>query len=201
MAGELTFPTILVPSRSQWGSISPSNNFTSSTGLTQSVKRPGFRWITTLVFTNLDGDKLRELEAFVTELEGMSGRVYIPTFHRLVSDGSPGTSIPQVNGAQSSGSSMNTKGWDPSTLVLKRGNYFQVGDELFQVMDDVTSDGSGLANINIKPNIRMSHLDNDSITIISPKARMFLKTDTNKLDFTPPVIGAITLQFEENIRA
>lgn len=78
-------------------------------------------------------------------------------------------STPLVNGADQTGANLITDGWAVSTLVLRRGDVFTVGNDVFAVNPrsrvstgqlrqfvvtaDVTSDGSGNATIPISPSI------------------------------------------------
>lgn len=81
-------------------------------------------------------------------------------------------STPLVNGASQSGSSLITDGWAASTAILKEGDTFTVGDDVFAVNPrsrqstgelrrfvvtaDTSSDGSGDATIPISPAITVT---------------------------------------------
>lgn len=49
---------------------------------------------------------------------------------------------------------LNTKGWVANSLVLRRGDWLQVGYRLYRALDDVTSDSGGHATIPIWPSLR-----------------------------------------------
>jgi len=84
-----------------------------------------------------------------------------------------GTGTPLVNGGSQSGHTLVTDGWANSTLVLKAGDYFQIGDSLYMVLSDVTSNGSGQASIDIWPHLR-GHADNSPLVTTNPKCLMRL---------------------------
>lgn len=91
---------------------------------------------------------------------------------------------PKVNGSgqQTGVSLLNTKGWAVnSNGVLLEGDEFQVGNRLYKVLNDVNSDGSGNATIDIFPGLRESPADNDTLNLYSPKGLFRLASSENKL--------------------
>jgi hypothetical protein len=62
---------------------------------------------------------------------------------------------PVVNGGTQSGYTLASRGWMASTSdLLLAGDWIQLGPRLYRNLDDVTSDGSGNATLNIWPQIR-----------------------------------------------
>lgn len=49
---------------------------------------------------------------------------------------------------------LGTKGWVPGLLILKRGDWIEIGFRLYRVLDDVFADGSGKAVIPVWPSLR-----------------------------------------------
>lgn len=71
---------------------------------------------------------------------------------------------PRVNGASQIGTSLVTDGWTPGvTNILKKGDWIQVGSRIYKNLNDVNSDGSGNATLDIFPRLRQSPADNDLI--------------------------------------
>ena len=66
-----------------------------------------------------------------------------------------GGGSPLVKGANQTGNSILTDGWPNNTAVLKAGDLVRLGALLpvFEVRDDVTSDGSGNATLVLNPRI------------------------------------------------
>ncbi|MBC2731384.1 hypothetical protein [Thiobacillus sp.] len=80
------------------------------------------------------------------------------------------TGIPLVNGAGQTGQSLVTDGWTAGvTGILKQGDYIEVASRLYMVMVDADSDGSGNATLDIWPRLRVATLDNEAITVNSPR--------------------------------
>ncbi len=82
----------------------------------------------------------------------------------------PGT--PLVDGAAQTGATLNVDGLPLSaTGYLKAGDYIQIGTgataRLKKCLDDVDSDGSGLAAMNLWPPIRTAPADGSAVVVTS----------------------------------
>lgn len=196
----LTFPAI-TPNRQDWGP--DANVLTFSSPLsrsTQTLLFPGTRWQVSIGFSGLEADEWRDLEAFVVEMGGMSGRVYYGPRHAVTPRGTAG-GAPLVNGASQTGSSLVTDGWNASETVLMRGDYiaFEVagGRSLYIVTADAMSDGAGNATLSIAPPIRISPADNEPIITSAPTCVMMFASNVNLGSFQPGVVGDFTFDLVE----
>lgn len=77
-----------------------------------------------------------------------------------------------VDGAVSSGDTIDIDGAPTSqTDYLKAGDYLQIGTgtsrQLFKVLADVDTDGTGGATVDVWPNVRTTIADNASVTVES----------------------------------
>jgi len=77
--------------------------------------------------------------------------------------------VPLVDGAgQGRSKVLTTKGWSATTTVLKAGDYIQLGSgldaRLYKNLTDATTDGSGLAALDVFPRIRGPLSDEQAIT-------------------------------------
>ena len=71
---------------------------------------------------------------------------------------------PLVNGANQIGNTLITDGWTASISgILLAGDYIQINNRLYKVLQDVTSDGSGNATLEIWPRLAASPADNEYI--------------------------------------
>jgi len=113
-------------------------------------------------------------EAWVTFLLSLKGQV--GTFYL----GDPNAKTPQgsardsdtilVDGAVSSGSTIAIDSAPVSTTdYLKAGDYIHIGSgtsrQLFKVLNDVDTDATGSATIDVWPNVRTSISDNSSVSV------------------------------------
>jgi len=155
------------------------------TGQQQVYKHQGQWWEAEVSLPPMKRDEAEQVVAFLIKMNGQYGTFLMGDFLSTAPRGI-GTGTPLVNGASQSGDELVTDGWTVSTTgILKAGDWIQLGSAststLHKVLDDVTSDGSGNATLNIFPNLRSSPGDNAVITISSPKGRWRLAS--NETDY------------------
>lgn len=189
------WPSTLRPSKQSWAIVANGTSFVSPfSGATQTMGFPGSRWKTTLTFENMNDAESRLLETLIVRLNGQQHRVRLFDFGRPVV-AQKGT--PLVNGAGQSGDSISTDGWAANTLVLSKGDFIQIATEYKQVLDDVTSNASGQATINIGPMLRYSPADNAVINVTAPSS-VFMQTELeNGWDRKPAFATDFSLSFIE----
>lgn len=145
-------------------------------GSTQRLSLPGARWEATYTLTPHNKSEAGVILAFLVSLDGSANSFYGFDPDRKTPQGT-GNGTPLVNGGSQVGSTLVTDGWANSETVLKAGDYFQVGNELKMITEDITSDGSGNATLVFKPVLRSSPADNASIITTNPKCIMRLVDD------------------------
>jgi len=112
------------------------------------------------------------------------------------------TGTPLVNGASQTGQELVTDGWTTSTTgILKAGDYIQLGSassaQLYKVLDDVNSNGSGQATLTIYPDLRSSPSDNATITVSNAKGVFRLANGQQAWDINEASIYGITFPARE----
>jgi len=155
------------------------------TGQQQVYKHQGQWWEAEVSLPPMKRDEAEQVVSFLIKMNGQYGTFLMGDFLSTAPRGI-GTGTPLVNGASQAGDELVTDGWTVSTTgILKAGDWIQLGSAststLHKVLDDVTSDGSGNATLNIFPNLRSSPDNNAAITIISPKGRWRLAS--NETDY------------------
>ena len=96
-------------------------------------------------------DKAAVVLAFLLQLRGRRGTFKIGDQDRKTIQG-VATGTIRVNGASQTGNQVALDGFANSTSnVFKAGDYIQIGSYLYMVTEDVTSNGSGEANVKIEP--------------------------------------------------
>lgn len=178
----LDWPADLVPSKATWGLQSNTEAFTSPLNrAVQTLERPGARWKVTLEFPPRKDLDVGKLEAFLASLGGMAGRF------TLWPHGRPGSSAygPIVYGSMSNFKLLPSNNWPANTLVLRAGDYLEVGGELKMVTADVTSDSSGIASVPVAPAFRKAPANNAAITLNKPRTTMMLSTDEYSVAVMP----------------
>ncbi|MBF0689897.1 hypothetical protein IR150_00010 [Providencia alcalifaciens] len=192
----LEWPEAVVPATMNWQLISNSKSFTSVfTGSVQTVRFPGSRWRCTLTFNNLTEQLSRDLEVLMAALDGESGRVKISNWLR---QGLTGKGEARISTANQTGKILQTKGWIANSIILRKGDYLTVGNELKMITDNVISDKEGNAVIPISPMLRVSPAVNDKLETVRPFGVFKLTSnDQGNFQYRPGVFSNVTITFEE----
>ncbi|WP_421350583.1 hypothetical protein [Aeromonas veronii] len=200
MSEVIDWPVDLIPSDMGLGLETMTRTFESPwTGSVQTADSPGSKVVMQVTFRNLPADKARRLEALIFSLDGQRGRVRMWDFAaRLVGSPQPVHGAPMVTEALAMRTSLTSRGWTPNTLVLCRGDWVQVGDELKRVIADVTSDLSGAALIRVAPMLRSNHPSGTPLVVDRPCGVFRIKDDkAATFNRVPGVFTDVSLSFTE----
>jgi hypothetical protein len=140
--------------------------------------------------------------SFLVKLNGQYGTFLLGDPHsapRGSASSTPGT--PVVNGASQTGAELAIDGLPASaTGYLKAGDYIQLGAgstaTLHKVLNDVNSNGSGEATLDIWPDLRSSPAD-DAAVVISNAVGVFrlaaneIGVDINEIEFFGITFAAV----------
>lgn len=148
------------------------------TGGIQVTELAGARWQLTFSYESLSASHGRKLKAIKHKLRGgaevahVRDLSYIP--RRSVQLGNP-----TVNGADQSGTILNTTGWTPNAKILETGDQLSYlsTDGFYRmhiVTEDVTADATGNANVQILPPMRNPPVNGTEIDSINPSVSVIL---------------------------
>lgn len=112
------------------------------------------------------------------------------------------TGTPLVMGGSQTGNELITDGWTNSTTgILKAGDYIQLGSastaQLYKVLDDVNSNGSGQATLTLWPDLRSAPSDNAAITVANPKGVFRLSSNQQAWDINEATFYGMTFAARE----
>ena len=112
------------------------------------------------------------LEAFVASLHGAAGTfLWSPSYART-RRGTCNTTGITVNGAGQTGRLLSVQGLG-NTLTFLSGSFISLGTglstRLYQVVEDATSNASGVATLTIEPALRSSPASGAAITLTNPQ--------------------------------
>lgn len=164
------------------------------TGKRQVIAHPYAVWMFEGTMIRYDGVNAGVMRSFLAKMRGRANTVRMPV---------PGVTGPlsgitnngQVNGTGQSGGSLATYGWGASKLVMREGDYFNIGDELKMCSADVSSNGSGQCTITFEPNLRASPADNTVVNVLAPYVYLSLEGDDGaSWDLSAPVIHSFKLK-------
>ncbi|BBU96246.1 hypothetical protein [Providencia hangzhouensis] len=131
----------------------------------------------------------------MAQLDGESGRVKISNWIRpgLLNKGEPTVSV-----ANQTGAILQTKGWLANSIVLRKGDYITVSNELKMITDNVISDKSGGAVVPISPILRRSPAVNEKIETVRPYGIFKLTSnDQGSFQYRPGVFSSVTINLKE----
>jgi|AKVG01.1.fsa_nt_gi hypothetical protein len=172
----------------------------------QVKKQQGERWEGEVTLTPYKRDGVAEIQAFLAKLRGRRG-TFLYGDPDYLSLGPRGTAsgTPLINGSFSRGD--NTISVDGFTIsqsnVVRAGDYLQLDSssnaELYMVVDDANSDGSGNASINIEPALRSAPADNEAVTITGAKGVFRLTENTIEWSANQSNVYQVSFAFREAI--
>lgn len=138
----------------------------------------GERWSMSVNFKPLKPACASKLESFLLKLRGQAGTFrFGDPYHSCPQGRAIGT--PVVSSATAGSQTVETSGWLVNTRnQLIAGDYIQIGERLYRVLDDVDSDVSGNATITIKPSLRESYTAGEEVVTINPTG-LFRLSDSN----------------------
>lgn len=143
----------------------------------------GDGWLLEITLPTLPREDAAPWIGFLTALRGKFG-TFLYGDPNSQSPLGIASGIPLVKGASQTGRTLITDGWTPSTTgILLAGDYIQLGQRLYMVVQDADSNGSGEATLEIFPQLRTSPADNEPITTDGTKG-LFKLTDINTPIYT-----------------
>lgn len=201
----LSFPSI-APASANFKLVRSVSASTSPFTLKQQVYRfAGDRWEGTVNFPPLTRAQAAEFQAFFLQLEGMYG-TFLYGDPDYLANGARGlaTGSPLVNGASQTGNSLAVDGLSTGlTGWLKKGDYIQLESgsaaRLYQVSEDVNTNGSGQATIPIYPAIRTSPADNAAVVVSGAKGCFRLAANAGEWQVSEGNFYNISFSFVEAI--
>lgn len=162
----LTLPTNKAPTRISLIAATSVAVSTSPFSYASQVQQfSGQAWRAEITLPLMERADAEEWTSFLLKLNGPEGTFLLGDYTAKTPRGSaPGT--PLVKGAGQTGQELLTDGWGANqTNVLRQGDYFQIGQRLYKVLEDESSNGSGEATLTFWPALRSSPADNAALIV------------------------------------
>lgn len=192
----VTFPAIGIRSMNIRARTVVGINTSPFTGQQQVYKHQGEWWEAEVTLPPMKRADAEQVAAFLLKMKGQYG-TFLLGDPANTSPRGVGTGTPLVYGASQTGSSLITDGWTAGTNgILKAGDWIQLGSgattTLHKVLDDVDSDASGIATLEIFPSLRYSPADNAQVSKSSPKGLWRLASNETNWNIDEASIYGIT---------
>ena len=169
----------------------------------QTYQFQGQRWEADITLPQMNRENAEEWVAFLMKLYGQKGTFLLgdPLGGTARGSASTAAGTPVVNGASQTGGTLAIDGLPASaTGYLKAGDYIQLGSaataQLYKVLNDADSNGSGEATLDIWPNLRSSPADGSTVVVANAKGVFRLASNEsnwniNNLAFYGITFGAV----------
>ena len=169
----ITYPSTPRPQGMAWRLVMPAQtNVSDWTGRRQTLASGRGWWESQITFPPIVGTtNINAWRSFIAKSRGAANDFQVPVDPVAQS---ASTATPLVNGAGQQGRTLNTDGWPTSTTVLQAGQYVTINNQLLQLTENVTSNGSGVAVLTFEPPVRVSPSDNAAIEYKNPFCLMYL---------------------------
>ncbi len=170
----ITYPSTPKPQGMAWRLLMPAQtNVSDWTGRRQTLASGRGWWECQITFPPIvTTASINPWRSFIAKARGAANDFQVPVDPATPQSSS--TATPLVNGAGQTGRTLNTDGWPLSTTVLQAGQYVTINNQLLQLTENVTSNGSGVAVLTFEPPVRVSPADNAAIEFKNPYCLMYL---------------------------
>lgn len=167
----------------------------------QVYRYTGQYWEADITLRPMNRDEAEYWISFLLKLNGQFGTFLLGDPNgknpRGVASGTP-----MVYGANQTGNSLFVDGWTPSTTnILKAGDYIQLGSgatsRMYKVLNDVNSDSSGIAELDIYPSLRSSPADNSAVYTTNASSVFRLSANQTAWDITEAQVYGLTFGARE----
>jgi len=172
----------------------------------QTYQFSGQRWEADISLPAMKRDDAEEWVSFLMKLYGQKGTFLLGDPNGGTARGSASTTAgtPVVNGASQTGGTLAIDGLPASaTGYLKAGDYIQLGSgstsQLYKVLNDADTNGSGEVTLDIWPNLRSSPADGATVVVANAKGVFRLNDNATNWDINTSSFYGITFGAVESL--
>lgn len=172
----------------------------------QVYRHQGSGWEADVTLPAMKREQAEEWVSFLLRLRGQYGTFLLGDPNGGTPRGSASTNAgtPVVDGAGQTGDELNIDGLPVSvTGYLKVGDYIQLGSgataTLHKVLEDVDTDGTGSATLNLFPRVRTAPADGAVVTVVDCKGAFRLATNETSWDINTASVYGISFGAVEAI--
>jgi hypothetical protein len=172
----------------------------------QTYQFSGQRWEADIQLPAMQRENAEQWVAFLMSLYGQKGTFLLGDPLGTTAQGSASTAAgtPVVNGASQTGGTLAIDGLPASaTNYLKAGDYIQLGSaataQLYKVLSDASSNGSGEATLDIWPDLRSSPADGATVVVANAKGVFRLNDNATSWDINRMALYGIAFGAVESL--
>lgn len=194
----LSWPAFSVqPTRFEWWLEALTQEHVSPfSGSAQTQETPGAKWAARVEYHNASPADCNLHYAFIAQMRGRAGRVYLGNLGRPAPQGAGG-GTPLVAGGSQTGTALAIDGAALSASPwLKAGDLVGIGGRLHMQVADVATDGTGAATLTLAPPIWTAYADNAPLTLTLPTATFMFRQDRQGWAYEPGSLGRTTFVYD-----
>jgi len=169
------------------------------TGQSQSYEHPMALWTAQLQLPPMKRATAAAWQALLLKLHGRRGTFLLGDPDAKVPRGAISLSAtPTLNAAANAGDyQMQIAGVGTSIVAFRAGDYIQLGASstarLYMIVDDATSNGSGVVTVNIEPSIRVTVASGSAVVYQS--AKTVFRLDANDIGWDADQVSRFGISF------
>ena len=190
----IEWPTQVCPAEMSWGMVYNNRDFSSTLNNSQQiVGYPGSYWKCSLSLPPLTRDRDRVMTAFMGRLQGRFGTFKLPAFTRRRTDN---IGAPVVQAGAAMASTIILSGLQGGRQVFSQGDYITIDGVMHEVVDDVASNGEGMAVLPLNRRLRSALVAGTAVEYRNPYSIMRLTEDSYTLAIRP-VVAELSIECRE----
>jgi len=201
----LDFPTAVSIQSVEWIAKVNVGVTASPFNYKQQVQRGnGEKWEGIVALPPMTRETAEAFNAFRLRLRGRFGTFLLgdPNGSTPLGSASTNAGTPVVNGASQTGHELDIDGLPASaTNYLKAGDYIQLGSgstaRLHKILENVSSNASGEATLNIFPDLRESPDDNATVVVSAAKGVFRIATNETSWSISKESIYSLSFPISE----
>ena len=162
----------------------------------QTFEHEGSQWRCTMTLPPMKKDKASIWLAFFMSLRGRRGTFKLGDQDRKTIQGTA-TGTVRVNGASQTGNQVALDGFTASRAnVFKAGDYIQINSYVYMVIEDVSANGSGEANVKVEPALRsgIETINNDDVVTYT-NTTTIMRLDSNEFNWDTNKVSNYGISF------
>lgn len=186
-------PSTLIPESMEWGSLKRVITSKSPiTGATESIEFPAERWQLSVTYPPRMTTEAGLAEAFFSRVVGGVDRIRIYNFRRPAPLGTMrGTPTLAASAARGDLQLQIT-----TTGTLRAGDFFKVGNQLFQALFDATP-VAGVLTVQLVQRVRQPLSSGAAVAWDRPTALFILPATSNRVAYSDAIMNRFTQDFDE----
>lgn len=194
-----TMDNLKAPSQVNFALSSLSDTSSNPFNPSEKVSEQEEYWVGEHTVERMDEVQVRAMNQFIIKQRGPAGSFwYRDVRHKQLGTWN-GSLV--VDGINQDGIALSVRGGAFSQLIAPAGDRFQLGDYLYELIEDAVTNGSGRCELSFLPDLRVIPTDGQSLIVNDPlcKCRLLPKQNPPQ-GTTKGLLSSYKFKFREDLR-